>query len=478
MNKAYLLLFFVVSLIVTPLLTHAQNKSSEKKLDQIVAVVNDHIILKSDVDQEVQQYLMQLQQQGNQQVSFSEEIWYTVLENVMDRYVMLDQAKRDSIVVSDEMVDQQINQRINSFVQQVGSEQALEEQMGQSIVQIRADLRENYREQMVVQQFQQRKRNSVSITRPEVEEYFNKIPQDSLPTIPEQVAISQIVSVPPALQDARTQARELAEQLRDSVLNHGKTIEEMAAKYSDGPSASSDGKLPMMSLDDFVAEYSAAASALDPGEISQVVETSFGFHVIRLNKRQGDQIDTNHILIEVDEESYDDQAAIDELKQIRDTVLSKEDVTFAQMARKHSDDPNTAPQGGRVLNPQSGERLITLEQLDPALYRIVLLLNEEGDISEPKSFTMGEENESQRAFRIVRLDRRIEEHRANLKQDYNRIKQVALQEKQAKHMRKLLSKLRDKMYVEYKIPIPGDVDSKPEQMLPNTNNAANEASSN
>jgi peptidyl-prolyl cis-trans isomerase SurA len=135
-------------------------------------------------------------------------------------------------------------------------------------------------------------------------------------------------------------------------------------------------------------------------------------------------------------------------------VLTNEDITFAKMARRHSDDPNTAPQGGRVLNPQTGERLITLEQLDPALYRIVLLLDKVGDISEPKSFTMGEENNSQRAFRIVRLDRRIEEHRANLKQDYTRIKQAALQEKQVEYMNNLLADLRNDMYVEYKITIP------------------------
>lgn len=454
MNKAYLLLFFIVSLIATPLLLQAQNQSSDKKLDQIVAIVNDNIVLKSEVDQEVQQYIMQLQQQQNQQVSFSEQVWYTVLENIIDRHVMLEQAKRDSITVTDEMVDQQINQQINSYIEQVGSEKALEEEMGQSIVQIRADLRDNYREQMIVQQFQQKKRNSVSITRPEVEEFFNNIPQDSLPMIPEQVAVSQIVSVPPPLKDARKQARELAEQLRDSVINHDKTIEEMAEKYSDGPSASSQGKLPMMSLDDFVAEYSAAASALEPGEISQVVETSFGFHVIRLNERQGDQIDTNHILISVDDESYDDDAAKNELTQIRDTVMTDDDITFAQMARRHSDDPNTAPQGGRVLNPDTGERLIPLEDLDPALYRIVLLLNEVGDISEPKSFTMGEEDNSQRAFRIVRLDQHIEEHRANLKQDYSRIKQVALREKQTKYMNNLLKKLREDMYVEYKITVP------------------------
>lgn len=454
MNKAYLLLFFIVSLIATPLLSHAQEKASSKKLDQIVAVVNDHIVLKSEVDQQVQQYIMQIQQQGNQQVSFSKEIWYTVLQNTIDRYVMLDQAKRDSVVVSDEMVDSQIDQRINSYVNQVGSVATLEDQMGQSIIQIKADLRESYREQMIVQQFQQQERNAISITRPEVEEFFSKIPKDSLPNIPEEVAVSQIVSLPPALADANEEARKFAAQLRDSVVNHGKTIEEMAKKYSDGPSASRGGKLPMMSLNDLVAEYSAAATSLEPGDISQVVETSFGYHVIRLNKRQGDQIDTNHILISVDKESYDNNVAIEELKQIRDSVLTNDDITFADMARKHSDDPNTASQGGRVLNPQTGERLIALDQLDPAMYRIVLLLDEVGDISEPKSFTMGEANNSKEAFRIVRLDRRVEEHMANLKQDYTRIKNIALQEKQARLMGKMIAELRKDMYVEYKIPIP------------------------
>jgi peptidyl-prolyl cis-trans isomerase SurA len=454
MNKTYLLLFFLLSLFLAPLSSLAQQKSSEKKLDQIVAIVNDHIILKSDVDQQVQQYMMQMQRQQNREIEFGEDIWYTVLQNTIDRYVMLDQAKIDSITVSDDMVDRQIDQRIDAFVQQVGSEKALEEQMGQSIIQIRADLRDSYREQMVVQQFQTQKRNEITITRPEVKDYFEQIPKDSLPTIPEQVSVSQIVAIPPASKDAGQKAKEFAQQLRDSVLNHGKTIEEMAKKYSDGPNASNGGRVPMMSINDLVAEYSAAATALQPGEISQVVKTSFGYHVIRLNKRQGDNIDTNHILIKVDEEGYDDQAAKDRLKAIKDTVLTNEDVSFADMARKHSDDPNTAPQGGRVLNPQTGERLIALEQLDPAMYRIVLLLNEVGDISAPKPFTMGEGNNTKRAFRIVRLDNRVPEHVANLEQDYQRIKNAALQDKQSRIMGEYITELRDEMYVEYKIPVP------------------------
>ena len=454
MNKAYFLLLLTVSLFLIPLSSHAQQASSDKKLDQIVAIVNDHIVLKSDVNQQVQQYMMQMQRQQNRQIEFGKDIWYTVLQNTIDRYIMLDQAKRDSITVSDAMVDQQIDQRINNYVQQVGSEEALEQQMGKSIVQIRADLRESYREQMVVQQFQQTKRREIDITRPEVQEYFEQIPKDSLPTIPEQVAVSQIVALPPALEDADKQARQLAEQLRDSVLNHGKTIEEMAKRYSDGPNASNGGRVPMMALNDLVAEYSAAASALETGDVSKVVKTNFGYHVIRLNKRQGDKIDTNQILIKVEGESYDEEAAKEKLRAIKDSVQTNDDITFSEMARKHSDDPNTASQGGRVLNPQNGERLIALDQLDPAMYRIVLLLDKVGDISAPKPFTMGEGNDTKQAYRIVQLDKRVPEHIANLEQDYQRIKNFALQEKQSREMRNLLAELRKEMYVEYKIPVP------------------------
>jgi len=454
MNKAYIPLFFLVSLFLLPLASHAQEQKKSKTLDQIIAVVNDHIVLKSEVDQQVQQYMMQMQQQQNRQISFGKDIWYTVLQNIVDRYVMLDQAKLDSVTVSDDMVDQQIDQRISNYIQQVGSQKALEDRMGKSIVQIKADLRDDYRQQMIVQRFQQQKRDEITITRPEVEKYFNNIPKDSLPTIHEQVALSQIVAVPPPTENARKKARQLAEQLRDSVVNHGKTIEEMAKKYSDGPSASKGGHIPLISLDDLVPEYSAAATSLQPGEISHVVETSFGFHVIRLNKRVGDKIDTNHILIKIDKNSYDDSAAVNKLKAIKDSVLNNKDITFAEMARKHSEDPNTAPEGGRILNPQSGQRLIALDQLDPALYRIVLLLDNEGDISEPKKFTMGDKNNSKKAYRIVRLDKHIAEHVANLKQDYQRIKQAALQAKQSRIVQQWISNLRKQMYVEYKIPVP------------------------
>lgn len=437
--------------ILTLLLATSLFAQSSQVTDRIIAVVNDRIILKSDIDNEVVNYMRQLQQ-SNQEMEFSRQLWYEVLESMIDNYVLLEKAEIDSVVVSDEMVNRQMDQRINQLIRQAGSEAALERQFGQSIVELRAEFREQFREQMTVQQIRQQKMNEISITRPEVRDFFESIPADSLPTIPEQVALSQIVKIPPPLEDAKEAALERARQIRDSIVVHGKSFEEMARKYSSAPDAQQGGKIPLMPMDQLVPSYSAAAAALDTAEVSGIVETSYGFHIIRLNRRVGDQVDTNNLLISMDDEGMDEQQAIDQLNAIRDSVLNH-GAEFAEMARKHSDDEFTGNMGGRILDPQTGQRLLAINQLDPALYRIALLLDETGDISEPRPFNPQNEN-TENAFRIVRLDRHVQEHVANLDQDYDRIRNIALQQKQMRELTAWLEELRDEIYIEYKIDIP------------------------
>ncbi len=447
-NKYVFLPLLFLSLILT-VNTQAQQ---QQLADQIVAHVNDNIILKSEVDQSVADYMRQAQVQG-QQVQFSEQLWFDFLESAIDNYLLLEKAQLDSITVSEEEVELRMDQRIQQLIRQAGSEQALEQAFGKSLLQLRADFRSDFREQMIANKVQQQKMQSISITRPEVNEFFESIPKDSLPTIPEQVALSQIVIVPPAKGDAEKRAFEFAQQLRDSIVTHGKSIEELARRHSDDQgSARRGGLLPLMGLDELVSEYSAAASALQPGGISKVVETQFGYHVIRLNRRVGDQIETNHILISVDSEELDEDYAIERLNAIRDSIMSNPDVKFADVARQLSEDPSTANLGGKIFDPQSGERLIPLNRLDPAMYRVVLLMDEEGYISEPKSFNLQSQNK--KAYRIVRLDRQVPEHIANLKQDYERIKNIALQQKQYRIMQQWMKELREDIYVEYKINVP------------------------
>lgn len=448
-NNLFFAPLFFLSLLFA---TQSYAQEAPQLADRIVAHVNDNIILKSDVDQSVADYIRQAEVSG-QDVEFSRELWFEFLESAINNYVMLEKAEIDSITVSDEQVNMQMDQRIRQLISQAGSEQALEQAFGKSIIQLKADFRENFREQMVANQVQEQKRRSISITRPEVEEFFNNIPSDSLPTIPEQVSLSQIVKIPPARGDAKERAREFANELRDSIVVHGKSIEDLAERHStDRNSAQNGGLLPLMPLGDLVPEYSAAASALQPDGISNVVETQFGFHVIRLNRRVGDRIETNHILISVDANELDEEYAINELNALRDSVLNNPDVKFADLARKESEDPNTANYGGKVFDPQSGERLIALNRLDPSMYRIVLLMDEEGAISEPKSFTL--ESQDQKAYRIVRLDKQVPEHVANLDQDYERIKNIALQQKQRRIMQEWFQELRDDIYIDYKIDVP------------------------
>jgi peptidyl-prolyl cis-trans isomerase SurA len=449
------ILYRVIILTLLCILITDIAKGQQQTTDKIVAIVNDRIILKSDVDDEILNYMRQSEIDG-QEIEFTRDLWYSALQSMVDSYVLLEKAKIDSVVVSDDMVTRNMDQRISQLIRQAGSERALEEAFGQSLVQIRAEFREQFREQMIAQSVQQKKMSTIAITRPEVEEFFNQIPEESIPIIPEQIALSQIVIIPTPLEDAKNEAFQRAQALRDSVTTYERDFETMARRYSEDVSAPRGGLIPMMPLDELVSSYSAAAAALQPGGISEVVETRFGFHVIRLNRRSGDNIETNHILIKIDEDLVDEQAAIDKLNAIRDSVLYH-DKNFADMARKYSQDEDSNVFGGRILNPQTGRRLLQIDQLEPALYRIALLLDDEGQISEPRSYNPRSPTVN-RAFRIVRLDRHIPEHRANLKQDYDQIRDFALQQKTARIMGRWIDELRDEVYIEFKIPLPSDIE--------------------
>ncbi len=445
----YLKLILLLSFL-TPVSVFAQQKNSPQSADKIVALVNDQIILKSDIDQSVSDYIRQASF-NQQNVTFTKELWYSFLESEIDNKLLLEKAKIDSVTISDEQVNQQMDARVSQLIQQAGSEQALEDAFGKSIIQLKADFRDNFRQQMTANQMQQIKFSEIQITRPEVKEFFEAIPKDSLPTIPEQVALSHIVKLPKPKTDAKDASLKFAESLRDSVLNHGVAFEELAKRHGMDGSAERGGQLPMMGLNELVSEYSAAAAALQPGQISEVVETEFGFHIIRLDERVGNRIKTSHILIRIDAEQLDDETAIQELTIIRDSLLNNENLTFSGMAIRNSEDPSTSKSGGKIVDVQTGERLIPLNRLDPSLYRIVLLMDEIGSISEPKLFNPNNANAG-KAYRIVRLDRQIPEHVANLDVDYQRIKNIALQQKQTRIFQQWLRELREEIYVEYRIP--------------------------
>lgn len=432
-----LLTGFAVALLMMPGPSGAQDLDV---VDEIVAVVSDQIILKSEVDAMVAN--MMRQQPG---FAYSEEIWLDALDQMINQEMMTVVARRDTtIIVTDEQVTQALDRRTQQMISQVGSQARLEELYGKSLVRIKAELRDEFRDQLLAEQIQQRKVQNIRITPTEVREWFHQFPTDSLPTLPEIVRVSHIVRYPAVTQQAKQDAREIIDTIRDSVVTTEATLEDMARQFSDDPgSAAAGGRIEDTNLGDLVPEFAAVASRIPVGEISQVFETPFGYHILRVNERRGEIVDFNHVLIQVDDSRIDPTETIDFLSSVRDSIVVR-DMPFALMAKRHSEEQQSAQLGGRVLDPRTGERDLVLESLGP-LWQAVLDTLDVGEISEPARVEL--QNERQ-AYHIVLLQRHTPAHTVSLETDYERIEQYALQEKQQRLMQRWYDQLRDDVYVD------------------------------
>ena len=430
----------VLLLLVSVTVPRAQAQQAQRAqvVDRIVAVVEDNVILKSEVDQLVKR---QTQQQN---ASYSEDLWMDALEQLVDQELLAEKARRDTtITVSDQQLTGQLNRRIEQLTERAGGEEQLEQAYGQSILEIKEQFREDLRGQILAQQLRQRRAENINITPSEVRQWFERIPQDSLPRIPKTVRLSHIVRYPKPTEDARKEAKSLISSIRDSVVNEDASFEAMARQFSD---ASGTGALTNVDLDDLVPEFAAVASRTPVGQVSQAFynENRNGFHIVRVNSRDGSTVDLNHILIQA---PTSEQKTKEYLNAVRDTLLNDEDIPFERMARRHSEDDRTAENGGRVTDPDSGTRDLVLDALGPSWTRNIQDL-EPGDISRPTKVELLSGDE---AFHIVRLERRVPAHRVNLEQDYERIRQLALQDKQNRKMQEWFDELRDEIYVDVRI---------------------------
>ncbi len=410
----------------------------QKVIDEVVAIVDGQILLRSDVNGLV----FNAVQQGR--MKLTDELWLDALNQLIDQKVMAAHAKRDTnLVVTDDQLDQVLDQRIDAMSAQVGGQTRLEEIYGKTVTQIRAELRDEFRDQMLAEQFQGQKIQQIRITPSEVRAWFNRIPKDSLPVLPEAVRISHIVRYPTVTDAAREDARDILQNIRDSILVGSSSFEEMARLFSDDPgSASRGGRYQGARVSDFVPEFAAVATRIPIGEVSQIFETEFGLHIMRVNERRGDVVDLNQILIQFDPRKFDPSDAIDHLSALRDSILAS-DLPFARMARLHSEDESSAQRGGRVLDPRTLEKNLYVESLGPRWRQTIALL-EKGEISEPSEVDL---LDGRRAYHIVMLHDRIPSHRVNLETDYEMIKELALREKQANVMREWLDTLRESVYV-------------------------------
>lgn len=402
--------------------------NAQEVLDEIVAIVDNEIITKSELDFRVD--LFAAQRKLN---SEDPQLKKQVLDAMIEEKLVYAQAFLDSVTVSEDEVNQRINYQIDLFTQQYGSITRVEEIYGMSIERIKRELRDDVRKSIMTQKMQEKNFAFVEASRREVEEFYNKF-KDSLGVIPEKVKISHIYRNPKASDRIKKEAYNLAKSLLDSI-NKGADFAELAKEYSEDPgSAAQGGDLGFVKRGVFYPEFESAAFALDEGELSSVVESPVGFHIIQLLEKRGETIHTRHILVKIKADEQADLRTIEFLSDIRDSIIAGEG-SFASYARKYSEDPETKAFGGDLGT-------YYLNQLDKPLLDAVSKLKE-GEISFPKRIDYGGGNYG---YHIVYLEQRTPQHQVDLEKDYQELKRLADDYKKQQLYSEWIDKLKDKIY--------------------------------
>ncbi|MDR1227360.1 MAG: peptidylprolyl isomerase [Prevotellaceae bacterium] len=408
------------------LLAARSSFSGPSVLDEVAAVVGNEVILGSDLEQEI------LQQKAQGRLD-DEQLRCEVFEQLLIQKLLLAQARLDSLQVNDMAVTQEVDHRIRFFTTQLGGAPEVEKYFGKPMYQIREDLKVYVTEKNLTQQMQQKIVKDVYVTPNDVTVFYRSQAADSLPIIPEQFVIQQIARYPPSGSEARFQVREKLLELRERVLN-GEKFATLAILYSEDPgSAKRGGELGLRSRDELVKQFSDVAFSLKPGQVSQIVETEFGFHVIQLIEKKGDQANLRHILMKPKFSSETQRRAT----QLLDSVamfIRADSFSFERAALRFSEDKATRLNGGYVVNQQAQATRFDKDQLAPTDY-FVLRNMKVGDVSAPfeaKDLTGND------IFKIIKLKQLIPSHRANMEHDYGTIHDMAKQKQQEEVFEKWL----------------------------------------
>ena len=391
--------------------------TSSQIIDKIVAVVGDEVVLMSDIETQYLQYLAS----GNTE---ADAVRCQIIEDVLYQKLLAHQAKVDSTDVAEDEVNKELERRLGSFVSQLGSEQALEEYYGKSILDIKTEFYDIIYNQLLSQRMQSAITANVKITPAEVNLFYSEIEKsDQLPTIPTTIQISQIVKIPEISPDEKSRIRKKLISFRDRIKG-GEDFKVLATLYSDDTeSAKNGGELGFVNRGDLVPEFESAAFALTGDEISEVIETKFGYHIIQLIERRGETVNVRHILMNPKVSSASLLEAKNQLKKVED-LMNANELIFEDAAKNHSDDISKN-NGGLLINPQSGASLFTVDQL-PLDIRYVAERMKEGEVSSISQFIM---QDGKKAYRIVKITKKTKEHIANLVDDFTQINDAALNSK-------------------------------------------------
>lgn len=420
-------------LLSAALLTLATLLPAQQMIDGIAAIVGEDIILYSEMNQ----YAFELAQQNGLDILKNEqafaEIQKQALRSIIDSKILLLQAEADSIEINERNVQATLEQQIQQYVQMAGSEETLEMYFDMPMKKIRELLYERIKSSMISQQLQSEKFAKIKISRPEVVDFFESR-RDSLPDLPERIDVDHILITEKPSPESRKKTLDSLLKIRDDIVSGTIRFEDAAREYSQDPgSAEEGGDLGFVSKGTFVPEFEKAAFSLSAGEISEPVETQFGFHLIQLLEKRGELIHTRHILIPIVTSEADNQYVINMLSTIRDSVLSGGD--FTVFARKYSEDPDVSANGGHL-------GVFALDNLQIPEFGDAAKTLMPGEISEPFLSPYG--------FHILRLNKYLPSEKITLKNHYPLLENMALNQKQSAFWNSWMDKLYGTYYVEIK----------------------------
>lgn len=391
----------------------------KEKLDGVIAVVGDYVILDSDIDNTYKEFL-------SQEIPIGDISRCQLLGKLLEDKLFAHQAIQDSIIVSDAEINGVMNDQVNTMIEQIGSVDKLVKYYNKkNLEEFKSSFYDIIKENKLASGMRSKIIDEVDITPEEVRQFFVKIPQDSLPVFGTDVEMAQIVIKPKVSEEAKQAVINRLKELRQEVLDGGSFFSK-AVLYSEDPgSKSSGGFYKMNRKTQFIKEFKDIAFSLEEGEISEPFETEYGYHIIFLEKVKGQDLEIRHILMAPKVPMSALYEARTKAEEVRQEILDGK-ITFAEAAKKYSDEKETKQNGGLLVKPRSLESRFELTKLDPGLYSRVseMKLN---DITLP--YVEADQSGS-KYYKIMTLVNRIEEHKADYSKDYSRIKDLALNSKQ------------------------------------------------
>lgn len=401
-----------------------QLNAQKEVIDKVVATIGGELVLLSEVEE---QHALIEAQNG----VLPPDARCGIMEKILISKLLLNQAKLDSVEVSEEEVEAQLNARIDRILGFMNNDVSqFEAYYNQTIAEVKEQFREDLRNQILVERMRTTILNSITVTPSEVKKFFNSIPQDSLPYFNSEVEIGEIVYKPKVNKEQRSIAINKLKDIRDQLVNQGADFAELASTFSDDGSARVGGDLGWAKRGRYVPEFEAAAYKLEPNDISPIVESEFGFHIIQLLERRGNSIHVRHILIKPEITDADLELARAHLDTVRN-LIQTDSITFSYAVKRYSDeDVQSYNNDGRMINPATGNTFFEIGDLDPDIYFTIDSMEVE-KVSAPFEFA-GPTGEP--LFRIVQLQSRTDPHRANLKQDYFKIQTAAIDAKKSEYI--------------------------------------------